>query len=58
MMMNKDSENKWKVEALLIKFKIKKVTVLMYHLQTNNMIKYKHTLIMQTLSKSCENQLY
>ena len=41
MMMNEGSENKQKVEAFLTKFKIKKVTVLTYHSQTNNMIKCK-----------------
>ena len=58
MMMNEDSENKWKVKTLLIKLKIKKVMILMYYLQINNMIKCEHTSIMQALSKSYENQLY
>ena len=58
MMINEDSENKWEVKALLTKFEIKKVTILAYHSQTNDMIKCEHTLIMQALSKSYENQLY
>ena len=57
-MMNEDSENKQKVEALLVKLRIKKVMISMYHLQMNSMIKCEHTLIMQTLLKSCKNQLY
>ena len=58
MMMNEDSENKQEVEALLIKLKIKKITVSAYHLQINDMIKHEHTSIMQALLKSCKNQLY
>ena len=57
-MMNEDSKNKQEVEALLIKFRIKKVMILVYHLQMNGMIECEHILIMQTLSKSCKNQLY
>ena len=57
-MMNKNFENKQKVKTFLIKFKIRKVTVSAYHSQTNDIIKYEHTLIMQTLLKSCKNQLY
>ena len=58
MMMNEGSENKWEVEALLAKLEIKKVMILMYHLQMNDMIKCEHTSIMQALLKSCKNQLY
>ena len=58
MMMNEDFKNKQKVEALLAKFEIKKVTVSAYHSQMNNMIKCKHTLIMQALLKFYKNQLY
>ena len=32
MMMNEDFKNKWKIEAFLVKLRIKKVTILMYHL--------------------------
>ena len=49
MIINENFKNKQKVEAFLIKFKIKKIMILMYHLQMNNMIKCKHILIMQTL---------
>ena len=45
-MINESFENKQEVEALLIKFKIKKIIILMYHLQINNMIKHKHILIL------------
>ena len=58
MMINEGFENKWEVKALLIKFEIKKIMILMYYSQMNDMIKYKHILIMQTLLKSCKNQLY
>ena len=58
MMMNEDFENKQEVEALLVKLEIKKVTVLIYHSQMNDMIKCEHTLIVQTLLKFYENQLY
>ena len=58
MMMNEGFKNKWKVEALLIKLEIKKVTISAYHSQMNNMIKCEHTSIMQALSKSCKNQSY
>ena len=57
-MINEDSENKQEVEAFLTKLEIKKVMILMYHLQTNDMIKHEHTSIMQALLKSCENQSY
>ena len=57
-MMNEDLKNKQEVKALLIKFKIKKITVSMYHLQANDMIEHEHTLIMQKLLKSCKNQSY
>ena len=57
-MMNEGSENKQEIKALLIKLRIKKVTMSAYHLQANNMIKHRHILIMQTLLKSYENQLY
>ena len=46
------------MKALLTKLKIKKVMMLAYHLQTNDMIKCEHTSIMQMLLKSCKNQLY
>ena len=54
-MMNEDFKNKWKIEALLIKLEIKKIIVLMYHLQINDMTKCEHTLIMQILLKFYEN---
>ena len=57
-MMNKDFKNKQKVKTLLIKLKIKKVMISAYHLQTNDMIKHEHTLIMQALLKFYKNQLY
>ena len=57
-MMNKNSENKQEVKALLVKLKIKKVMISVYHSQINGMIKCKHILIMQTLLKSYKNQLY
>ena len=57
-MMNKNSKNKQEVETFLIKLKIKKITVLIYHSQMNNMIECEHILIMQTLLKFYENQLY
>ena len=58
MMMNEDFENKWEVEVFLIKLKIKKVMISVYHLQANDMIKCEHISIMQTLLKFYENQLY
>ena len=58
MIIDEDFENKWEVEVLLIKFKIKKIIISTYHLQANDIIKCEHTSIMQALSKSCENQLY
>ena len=57
-MMNENSENKQEVKAFLIKLRIKKVTVLVYHLQINDMIECKHISIMQVLLKFCKNQLY
>ena len=45
-MINEDFENKQEVKVLLIKLRIKKITVSAYHLQMNDMIKHKHTLIM------------
>ena len=54
-MMNKNSENKQEVKAFLIKFRVKKVTVSAYHSQINDMIKHKHTSIMQALLKFCKN---
>ena len=58
MMMNENSENKQEVKALLIKLKIKKIMILMYHLQMNDMIECEHISIMQALLKFCKNQLY
>ena len=55
MIINEDFKNKWEVEAFLIKLKIKKIMISAYHLQTNDMIKHKHILIIQALSKSCKN---
>ena len=57
-MMNKNSENKQKVKAFLIKLKIKKIMISAYHSQINDMIEHEHTSIMQALLKSCKNQLY
>ena len=57
-MMNEDLKNKQKVKAFLTKLKVKKVTVLTYYLQANDMIECEHTLIMQALLKFCKNQLY
>ena len=45
-------------KTLLIKLEVKKVTVSVYHLETNDIIEHKHTSIMQTLLKACKNQLY
>ena len=58
MIINKNFKNKWKVKTFLIKLEIKKITVLMYHSQINDMIKCEHILIMQALLKFCKNQLY
>ena len=55
MIMNEDSKNKQEVEALLIKFKIKKIIVSTYHLQINDMIKHEYILIIQALLKFYEN---
>ena len=54
-MINEGLKNKWEMKALLIKLKVKKVIVSAYHLQANNMIKCKHTSIMQALLKSYKN---
>ena len=53
--MNGGLKNKQEVEALLAKLRVKKVTVLVYYLQANDMIECRHTLIMQVLLKSCKN---
>ena len=58
MMIDEDFKNKWKIETFLVKLKIKKVMILMYYLQINDMIKHKHISIMQTLLKFYENQSY
>ena len=43
------------MKTFLIKLKIKKITVLMYHLQTNDIIKHEYILIKQTLLEFCKN---
>ena len=55
MIMNEDLKNKQKMKALLIKLKIKKIMMLMYYSQINDMIKCEYTSIMQMLLKSYEN---
>ena len=49
--MNDDSENKELIKMLAEKYKIKKIIVSTYHSQVNDMMKRRHTAIINALFK-------
>ena len=51
LIINNDSKNKKQIKKLTIKFKIKKIVVLKYHFQTNDIIEKNHKLIVNALIK-------
>lgn len=49
--MNEESKNKKIVEALIKKYRIKRVVMLTYHSQMNELVKKDYTAVMNTLIK-------
>ena len=50
-MSDREKKNKKKIRKLLIKYLIKYIIILLYNLQTNEMIKRDHQLIINMLFK-------
>ena len=53
---NKGPENKREIKELLKQYEVWKMTVLIYHLQANEMIKWEHTSIIQAFTKICDDR--
>ena len=51
LMMNEEFENKDVIEVLIERYKIWRVVVLIYHSQTNDMMKRRHMTIVNALAK-------
>jgi len=49
--MNEESKNKKIVEALIKKYRIKRVVMLTYHSQMNELVKKDYTAVMNALIK-------
>ena len=54
LIIDEGSENKNVVAELTVKYKIKQIVISAYHSQTNKIIKQKHKLIVNVLSKMTE----
>jgi len=54
-MSDREKKNKKKIRKLLIKYLIKYIIILLYNLQTNEMIERDHQFIINTLFKLMNN---
>jgi len=54
--MNEESKNKEIVETLIEKYKIKRVMMLIYHSQMNDLVKRDHTAVVNVLIKMTVNE--
>jgi hypothetical protein len=54
--MNEELKNKEIVEMLLKKYKIKRVMMLTYHSQMNDLVKKDHTAVVNVLIKMIVNE--
>lgn len=57
LIVNENSKNKEYLKVLTAKYKIKRVVMLVYHSQMNNIIKRKHTAIIKASSKMLKKDL-
>jgi len=55
--MNEESKNKKIVEALIKKYRIKRVVMLTYHSQMNELVKKDYTAVMNTLIKISADEM-
>jgi hypothetical protein len=54
--MNEELKNKKIVKALIKKYKIKRVVMLMYHIQMNDLVKKDHIAVVNILIKMTVNE--